>query len=223
MDMENKTAFDDAAVIYDKFSLLGGAKHIATMVNIQTIIDICRKENPGRILEMGGGIGTLSFAMLRYSNAFIDIYENNDFCRQKLKENLVEYENRYTIIDTYRMLPPVRQYDIMVIDGGNKEDYHPEWLYASYLLDIKTIFIEGFRRSQYAWISKALSGHYICKAKRLPGHEINEKFHKGGTLISCTPNNSSLLCFISYIHGRLITEDYLFNRTYKFLKRKLWG
>lgn len=44
-----------AEQIYSLFKERGDAEHIATPVNIREIIDFCAKNNPIRILEMGGG------------------------------------------------------------------------------------------------------------------------------------------------------------------------
>lgn len=44
-----------AEQIYSLFKERGDAEHIATPVNIREIIDFCARNNPARILEMGGG------------------------------------------------------------------------------------------------------------------------------------------------------------------------
>lgn len=171
-------------------------------------------------MKWEGGVGALSYAMLANSNAFLDIYEDNDFCQKKLKENLKQFEGRYAIISNYRTLPPALHYDFMVIDGGNKELHHPEWFFVRYLESVKAIYIEGYRRSQYAWVSRALFARHTFKTKKIKGEVIDGKFQKGGTFITCTPRHNFLLRAISYVYGRL-TEDELFDRSYKFIKRAL--
>src|SRR3989339_1817628 len=108
----------DSDEIYDKFKSQSGSQNIASPVTISVLSKMCAIERPKRILEMGGGIGTISYTLLKNSDAFIDIYEDNDFCRNKLKENLSQFSGRFQIIDTYRILPPVREYDLVIIDGG---------------------------------------------------------------------------------------------------------
>lgn len=212
---------DNSQHVLNKFKQLGGAEHIATVVNIREIIKICKEQNPKRILELGGGIGALSYAMLLNSQAHIDIYEDNKFCEEKLNENLKEFRGRYTIIPCYRILPPESEYDLMIVDGGNKESFHPEWFYIHYLKQIKAIYIEGYRRSQYAWISRALFNCYVYRTIKIPGEEIDGKFRKGGTYITCHLSTSFFVRACSYLYGRL-TEDLLLDRTLKFLKRKIF-
>jgi glycerol-3-phosphate dehydrogenase len=34
------------------------------------------------VIIIGGGIGTLTYTTLKYSDAHIDVYEQNDFCKE---------------------------------------------------------------------------------------------------------------------------------------------
>lgn len=204
--------------IYEKFANLAGAEHIATIINIRKIAEICKEEKPLRVLELGGGIGTLSYTILANSNAVLDIYEDDEFCLKSLETNLAQFKGRFNIILSYRILPPVRFYDLMIIDGGQNESYHPEWFFIRYVKRIKTIYIEGVRRSQYAWVSKALRNSYVCKLTRISSAVVNGVSYKGGKLIRCQLSDSLILRNLSYVYNRL-TEDYLFDRLYKFILR----
>ena len=216
--MKNSSSIADQ--VHRKFSSMPDAKHIATLVNIRRIVDLCMIQKPDRVLELGGGIGAISYAILACSDAFLDIYEDNLFCQDRLRENLKDFEGRYSIIPTYRMLPPEREYDLMIIDGGQKELYHPEWFYVRYLDNLRSIYIEGKRRSQYAWVSKGLFPHYAFVVEKIPDQIIGGSFYKGGTLIQCRKSANILGSFARYLYYR-IREDFLLDRLIKFLKRKI--
>lgn len=213
---------DKAAAIHRHFMSLAGPEHIATIANIQTIVSLCEHEKPERILELGGGIGALSYAMLKHSDAYVDIYEDDDFCKDELQKNLKEFDGRFSIIPNYRILPPHRAYDFIIIDGGNKLPYRPEWFYLRYLQHIKAVFIEGHRRAQVAAATRALWAHSTMRMEKTPGVTLEGKFYKGGTLIRCTPSRSALLRTASYIYSRL-REDMLFDRLHKYIKRAITG
>src|SRR3989338_2078319 len=107
-----------AEEIYALFSAKSGSNEIAGITTMRAVVDFCKKNNPRTILELGGGIGTISYAVLSNCDATVDIYEHNDFCIAALNENLKDYKERFSIIPDYLMLPPKREYDLIIIDGG---------------------------------------------------------------------------------------------------------
>lgn len=206
--------------IHKKFASLAGSEHIASLANIRKIAEICQEEKPKSVLEMGGGIGTLSYVILSNSEANVDIYEDNDFCLQQLEENLKPFQGRFNIISSYRMLPPKHSYDFMIIDGGQNEPFHPEWFFLRYLREVKTIYIEGIRRSQYAWTCRALRHSYTFRLTRVKEMTADGLLHKGGKLIRCKPSNNFFMKNWAYFYSRL-TEDFFFDRLYKFILRAI--
>lgn len=194
--------------INDFFSRQAGSEAIAGIVTIEVMSQICRKIKPKRILEMGGGIGTISYALLKHSDAFVDIYEHNEFCRGKLKENLAEFNGRYHVIDDYRILPPAREYDLLVVDGGSGKGmgggYHEAvWFFIMYLKSIKIVYIEGNRRLQRFFSRKALKQNYIYKITNYDKiFRQGEKLH-GGQKIECFYNSSRLIRLINFIFWEL--------------------
>src|SRR3989344_5184809 len=96
--------------VYEYFRNQPGSDHIAKPTTIEVILDICEKEKPKRILEMGGGLGTISYIMLKYSDAFVDIYEDNDFCLSRLQEKISLFRGRFRIMKDYHELPPAKEY-----------------------------------------------------------------------------------------------------------------
>ncbi len=208
----------NAQEIYSHFKKMPDAEHIATLINIEKIIDICKSEKPNTVVEMGGGIGAISYAILSNSNAFLYIYEENEYCTKRLHENLNSFKDRYEIIPNYHTLPKNRDAEFLIIDGGNKEVYCPEWYLTSYLTNLKTIYIEGFRRRQYQKATEGLFFHYVFRTTKTKEKEVNGEMQKGGTIIRCKKEESKIKRILSYIHVRLLE-----NRRTKWFYRPLTG
>jgi hypothetical protein len=70
----NKKMGKEAYGIYKlfKFDLGDSGSKAAKPNNIQTIIDICKEKNPKRVLELGGGNGTITYALMKNSGAVVD-------------------------------------------------------------------------------------------------------------------------------------------------------
>src|SRR3989338_1129803 len=200
---------DEAMEIYRKFQEQTGSQHIATPVNLEALIRLCQEYKPKRILELGGGIGTISYTLLSSSEAILDIYEDNEFCQNKLKENLIKFEGRYQVISSYRVLPPAQQYDLIVVDGGNVKSWdggfnQAIWFYVHYLKSLKLFYFEGYRRLQRFWARKALRHRYIYKLIKYDKMEWEGASWKGGLLIECRPSNSAVLRFLNFVYWELV-------------------
>lgn len=193
--------------IFGKFKSQVGSQHIASPVTIAVLSQICATEKPRRILEIGGGIGTVSYTLLKNSDAFVDIYEDNDFCINKLKENLAQFSGRFSIIDSYRILPPVQEYDLMIFDGGsgkivdiNDGGYkNMARLFINYLESVKTIYFEGRRRPQRIAVYKALVENYCFKSVTYSDASLPCVVYKGGVKIICKKSSNRLIRLASFV------------------------
>jgi len=224
-----KNFSQEALGIYDKFKVQVGSDSIAKPVSIQVMFDFCRQNNPSRILEMGGGIGTLSYALLKHSQAAVDIYEPDDFCLQKLKENLATFEGRYRLIEDYRILPPQREYDLVVVDGGNPSKERPRgekygyfeavWFFLLYLKSVKHVYVEGHRHLQRLLARKALRVNYLYKSISYDDIIIGGEQLNGGLMIVCRPSSSRLLKFLNFLFWEIVGWTTIKNFFYYKLKR----
>lgn len=195
--------------IFQHFSKQAGSERIATLVNIQALIDICREEKPTRILELGGGIGTLSYTLLKHSQASVDIYEHNDYCRGKLKENLAEFVGRYMVLDDYRVLPPNREYDLVVVDGGTGKAgdggfNQAVWFYVQYLKYCRTFYFEGFRRMQRFWVRRALKDRFLYRLVRFEKVIFDQKEYKGGVKLICWRSHIAIFRWINFLYYEFV-------------------
>lgn len=182
-----------AQEIYGRFAARSGAEHIASPIGLHALLAVVDKTKPKYILEVGGGIGTLSYALLTYSEARIDVFEDHPFCIDQLRKALVRYEDRYTLLDTYeRYALPRTAYDVVIIDGGGHA-----FIYnlIRELDDVRVIFIEGGRREQRKQARRALRHRYVFKPVRY--RDLHKKY-KGAHAIFCKRSNNALLRLANY-------------------------
>lgn len=215
----------EAVDIYTLFKKRPGSGNIAKPTAIDVVMDICKREKPKRVLELGGGIGTVTYTVLKHSNAYIDVYEQNDFCTHQMRKNLKKFEARYSIIESYLILPPTRKYELVIIDGGEAKDHtngyaETVWLFLSYLDFVNVIYIEGNRNEQRKQVRRALHSKGIFRPIRhksaiyggkrfLSGHEV--RFKKNTSITFCWLNYLWWE-FVLWVHGILQRFLALFRR-----------
>ncbi len=191
--------------ICELFKNKTGSNEIAGMVTLREVIRFCREHKPRAVLELGGGIGTISYAVLSNCDATMDIYEHNDFCIGALNENLKEYKERFAIIPSYLSLPPRREYDLIIIDGGKgkheRDGGFPRGInaYIHSLDSLKVIFIEGERKSQRFWVTQALRTRFIYTPRK---YYDAEKEKKGMLQLDCAPSSNEFLRLANHWYWR---------------------
>lgn len=182
-----------------------GSGEIAGRVTLREVVRFCREHKPRAVLELGGGIGTISYAVLSNCDAVMDIYEHNDFCIAALGENLKEYKERIAVLSNYLTLPPKREYDLVIVDGGKgkhaRDGGFPRGInaYIHSLDSLKTIFIEGERKSQRFWVTQALRTRFTYTPQKYYDAE-NKK--KGMLRIDCEPSSNELLRLVNHWYWR---------------------
>ena len=155
-----QTAFE----IWQKFivlpgSLVNGRVGIASQHAIGGLIEILHSKSPKNILEIGAGIGTLTYTILSWARStgmdqntnynFLSV-ENNDYCLGQLAGNLSEFEGSYRIISS---VEDARQtgllFDLITVDGGGDVPNDMGFMKFDHLLQPKgVIFVEGARIGQ---------------------------------------------------------------------------
>lgn len=141
----------------------------------------------------------------------VDVYEPIGFFKDRLAENLAEFEGRFRIIDDYRVLPPSRSYDLVIVDGGNtKSDDSREgfddavYLYLRYLREVKFVYVEGKRYLQRYLARTALRERYRYRLTRFGRTEYEGKVLNGGVLIACTPCSSRIVRWMNFMFWEII-------------------
>lgn len=154
--------------IHRAFAPRPGAEHIATRAAIAGLIRWLGRKRPERVLEVGAGIGTLTWALVetlshqRGDDGFV-LYtvEDHRFCLQELRKNLQPLWGRFTVIGSVGEIGSSGPgFDFLVVDGGRQDD---EGLFRR-LRPGAVVFIEGDRRTQADSLERALGDRAFAKA-----------------------------------------------------------
>lgn len=70
----------DVKKIHENFKQKPGSETIAGLETLENISEMVKKEEIKNVLELGSGIGTISYCILVNSGANLDLYEPNEFC-----------------------------------------------------------------------------------------------------------------------------------------------
>ena len=218
--------------IYNYFKQQSGSEHIAKPTTIEILLDICREQQPKKILELGGGIGTISYLLLSNSTAQVDIYEDNDFCFNKLEERIFPFGDvRFKVIKNYHEMPPAKEYDLVIVDGGSGKgrgkDFDGGYMMAvSDILKcidpVKTIYVEGYRHIQRWLIFKVLRKKYTYKLIRYDETSFQGKRLSGGLKIECKFSQSKILRLVNFIFWAIV-EWYPVRNFISYRFKKLIG
>lgn len=196
----------DPASIYHTFKAFPGSDYIASEYAIGQLIAWVRKIRPQRVLEVGAGIGTLTFTLCSLKQEqpfeFISI-EWNEFCCEALQNNLAAQQGDYQHILSPDALDGVKQFDLVVIDGGEQNAR-----FISNLAPRAVIFIEGFMDKKRNLIEETYASNrsYAFANFRSPDRK------KGIWIFQFEPTLSEKIKF---------SARNFFNRIYSGLKRRL--
>ena len=145
--------------IYNHFKQLPGSQHIATANAVDGLIKWLDRKRPQRILEIGAGIGTVTYAILNYverhtkdlTHPILTSVEDNDFCLGQLEENLGQRLNKVRLVrDLSDVQRSSEQFDFLIVDGGDPEDGR----FASLIAERGVVFVEANRLEQRKHIDK---------------------------------------------------------------------
>ena len=107
-----------ARELHAKYSAMEGSAQIALIYSLEQLDALLKLYRPTHILELGGGIGTISELLLLKSDAKIEVVENNDFCIEKMVKNL-SHLREYELIVDYKFLSSGSQADMLIVDVNN--------------------------------------------------------------------------------------------------------
>lgn len=219
----------EALEIHRTFSAKDGSQHIATPITIQALLDL-NKEMPFKsALEMGAGIGTISYTLLKYTGANVDLYEDNRFCQEELAKNLSGFERRHKILKDYSQKPPQSSYDLFVVDGGSGKgedggDMEIVQSLATALDDVKICYIEGGRHTQRTLLRRALSRRFRYRLVEYDYAEVEGQVFKGGLAIYCQPTRSAVVRWVSFIYWEVVEWTPIKNAiVYRLRRLKKWS
>jgi len=186
------TISNEVMAFWTRFREKPGSDHMATPVSLQFLADYCANARVASILELGAGIGTMTKFLESYA---IDAYEDIPFCLGELAKNAPQAH----VVKSYETLPPRRDYDLVIIDGGDGGKNGGYKQATSVLLSYvnpKAVYVEGVRTPQQIEVLWSLCGRRAVKMVRIRGQEIDGQYYKGGTLFLTPPSRPNGLAQI---------------------------
>ena len=114
----------EAENYYKKFSKLKGNEHIANLFAIEKLLDIVKFNRPNKILEIGLGIGSISYSIIDYLSKKEDKFvyfgtEANEFCLEELPKNLGNHYSRLNLFSSLDHIDTSNKFDLIIIDGSD--------------------------------------------------------------------------------------------------------
>jgi hypothetical protein len=188
--MKNKNY---AEKYYRYFSKAVGNQHIANLFAIQKILDIVEFNKPKRILEVGLGIGSISYSIIDYlreKNLSFEYFgtEANQFCLNELPKNLQNHYSKIKLFSNIEEIKTEEKFDLIIVDGS---DTSIEKI-CNLITNNGTIFIEGDRKDQLNILIKLFPNfkfvHTISNYREPDyGPFTTENWSGGGKLIYINP------------------------------------
>ncbi|MBX9808341.1 MAG: hypothetical protein K2X95_11155 [Flavobacteriaceae bacterium] len=195
---------------YKYFSKLEGNQHIASEFALKKLIDIIKKYKIKSVLELGLGIGSISFCILEFSKEFnkqIEYVgtESNEFCLEVLPKYLKEHFDSIQIFNVLNEVPNNKKFDLVIIDGKDENLIEVKKIIS----DRGIIVIEGDRKPQLELVKSIFLDHLYV---RLISNQKNPKYGPfssftlvgGIQLIFINPNFYQKINFIYYKIGTAI-------------------
>jgi hypothetical protein len=130
----------NALEVHSRYAAMAGSEQVALLFSIQELIKHLDQTSPRKVLELGGGIGTLTECLLRFSKSDLTVVENNEFCLNKMKKNLESFRH-FNLVTTYENLAPYSDFDMLIIDVNNGIFNVKSLLFSA--KNVSVIFIEG--------------------------------------------------------------------------------
>ncbi|HYH81577.1 MAG TPA: hypothetical protein VEX86_17360 [Longimicrobium sp.] len=168
---------EEARRIHEQFHNSAGSQHIGSEHAVQGLIRWVERRRPRTVLEVGAGIGTLTYTLVRTLDRLaaesrtegrapytMVAVEAHPYCVGELKRNLAEHLARFRLVADMDELPedfPPR--DFVVVDGGVLDDR-----YFSALEPRAVVFVEGSRAEQRKVAERVMGGRPWVRANFRP-------------------------------------------------------
>lgn len=121
---------ESASQIWKLFKAKPGSQHIASITAISALKNWLKVEKPLNVLEIGSGIGTLTYTIIKSLDSIpskakytLICVEDNEYCRNELRTNLSNYADRFIVIRNISELPvDANDFAFVITDGGSHQD-----------------------------------------------------------------------------------------------------
>lgn len=171
----------DARDIFDRFRARPGSDQIASAFALSGLAYWLNRQRPGRVLEIGAGIGALSEVIRRWMTSDFAAFaeteavcvEDDPWCQVRWREHLAFLPPGMRLVDKI----PNEFFDFVILDGPQIRP--EEW---AVLTPQATVFVEGRRREQCRALRAFLTGMASASASWRPGDRT-----KGYTVFRLAP------------------------------------
>ena len=185
--------------VHAKFCELPGAEHISTAYALEQLLRHVDRVQPQRVLELGAGIGTMTYALteLLAPDAQLTTLEDHPFCLEQLQSNLRGREERFELVQDLTAL--AGDFDFLIVDGADPADPRP----FQHLAPGATVFIEGDRRPQMHLLEQTtgIRPRIACELRglrRRTNSEGLQVWDGGGRLVRFEPRPADRLLFLAW-------------------------
>jgi hypothetical protein len=189
---------------YRYFSGLEGNQHIASEFALKKVIEIIKNHEIKNVLELGLGIGSISYSVLEFSKRkVIPINyigtESNAFCLGVLPKYLKEHFKKIQIFESLKEVSRLEKFDLVIVDGKDEKLKKIEKI----ILNRGLIIIEGDRTSQLELIRDVFpNSKYVRLISNYNSPEYgpfsSSDWCGGIQLVFVNPNFYQKLIFIYY-------------------------
>jgi hypothetical protein len=194
----------DAEVIFQRFRVLPGARHIASPYAIEGLLRLIDQQRPRRILEIGAGIGTLTSVIGGAARAGAEVITVEDvpYCQEQLAVNLGDLLALIELRDSLDELSGV--FDLVVVDG------HQLINVLRYVSPGGYVFVEGDRWEQRDALATTNRPYCVAhyRSLRLRARDdpwsVPERYHSGYWIYAFEPSLDT--------HARFVAADLWYNR-----------
>ena len=197
----------EAIKYYKYFSELEGNQHIASEYGLISILKIVDSFKIKKVLELGLGVGSISYSILRHCDSRKKQVEYtgteyNEFCLSVLPKYLGKYYGQIQLCRNIDSNPDDTRFDLVIIDG---QDENLEKIKAM-ISNHGIVIIEGDRQPQLTIVRKIFPRSIYTRIISDRKHPVYGPFNSGwGGGIQLIFINPTIFQFIFYLKQRLYT------------------
>jgi hypothetical protein len=155
---------NSAIQTYKYFSGLDGNEHIASEFALKKVIRIIERYKIKNVLELGLGIGSISYCILDFSkvvNSKVNYIgtESNEFCLKVLPKYLKDHFDKIQIFDDLNNVISKEKFDLVIIDGKDENLFKIKNLISNSGI----IIIEGDRMPQLELVRNSFPNSLVTR------------------------------------------------------------
>jgi protein-L-isoaspartate O-methyltransferase len=178
MDQAMKQEIEVALSVYRRFKQKPESQRIASEFALIELSKLLSETTPKRVLEIGGGIGTITALLIEHPNRPTQIVtiEDNDVCLEQFKLNIpVNHQGHVRLFRKIEEVDLTSPFDLIIFDGRIDDGFLRRVLREGLLC-----FIEGSRSFQQRAINEAadMLGLHVSWKRVRPMWFVLKSFNK---------------------------------------------